>query len=72
MHAIGENIWIVDGEAVPFFTLPYTTRMTVVRQTNYKLWIQNALRLTKKHYKLVTNQYYRLILTLYKKLYRVV
>lgn len=46
MHAIGENIWIVDGEAVPFFTLPYTTRMTVVRQANYKLWIHSPIRLT--------------------------
>ncbi|WP_047462383.1 DUF4336 domain-containing protein [Vibrio fluvialis] len=46
MHAIGENIWIVDGEAVPFFTLPYTTRMTVIRQANYKLWIHSPIRLT--------------------------
>lgn len=46
MQAIGEQIWIVDGEAVPFFSLPYTTRMTVVKLTSGKLWIHSPIRLT--------------------------
>lgn len=46
MQAIGEQIWIVDGDAVPFFTLPYTTRMTVVKLCNDQLWIHSPIRLT--------------------------
>lgn len=46
MQFIGKDIWIMDGEAVPFFTLPYTTRMTIVRLSNGQLWIHSPVRLT--------------------------
>ena len=46
MTEIGENIWIFEGAAVPFFTLPYTTRMTVVRLSDDELWIHSPIALT--------------------------
>ena len=27
MEALGKDIWIVEGGTVPFFTLPYSTRI---------------------------------------------
>ena len=45
MNNIAENIWTFDGEAVPFFTLPYTTRMTVVRLSCGSLWVHSPIRL---------------------------
>ncbi len=38
MRTIDENIWVFDGSPVPFFGLPYTTRMTVVRLPAGELW----------------------------------
>lgn len=46
MQSIGENIWIFDGEAVPFFSLPYTTRMTVIRLSDGALWVHSPIKLT--------------------------
>jgi hypothetical protein len=43
---ISESIWIVDGDAVPFFGMPYTTRMTVVRLQNGALWIHSPLKIS--------------------------
>lgn len=46
MQNLAENIWIFDGEAVPFYTMPYTTRMTVVRLASGELWVHSPIRLT--------------------------
>nr|WP_269814567.1 DUF4336 domain-containing protein [Amphritea pacifica] len=43
---IGENIWIFEGPAVPFFTLPYTTRMTIIRLPGDELWVHSPIALT--------------------------
>ncbi|SJN53673.1 hypothetical protein VR7878_00437 [Vibrio ruber DSM 16370] len=45
MKAIGENIWIFDGKAVPFLTLPYSTRMTIVRLADQSLWVHSPIEL---------------------------
>lgn len=45
MNNIAENIWTFDGEAVPFFTLPYSTRMTVIRLSCGALWVHSPIRL---------------------------
>ncbi|ASA57660.1 DUF4336 domain-containing protein [Vibrio gazogenes] len=45
MRAIGENIWIFDGKAVPFLTLPYSTRMTIVRLADQSLWVHSPIEL---------------------------
>ncbi|MEF2495636.1 DUF4336 domain-containing protein [Vibrio mimicus] len=47
MQLIGERIWIFDGEAVPFFNMPYTTRMTIIKLNDGRLWVHSPIRLTE-------------------------
>ncbi len=42
---VAENIWIVDGEAISFYGLPYSTRMTVVRLSNGDLFLHSPIAL---------------------------
>ena len=46
MRKLDKDIWIFDGEAVPFLGLPFTTRMTVVRLESGSLWIHSPIKLT--------------------------
>lgn len=46
MLELTENIWVVAGETVPFFTLPFSTRMVVVRLPQRQLWLHSPVRLT--------------------------
>jgi hypothetical protein len=46
VRALANNIWVFDGDTVPFFTLPFTTRMTVVRLANNSLWIHSPIALS--------------------------
>lgn len=46
MRRIGKDIWIVDGETVSFFMLPYSTRMTLVRLADGALWVHSPIRLS--------------------------
>ncbi|QSX38612.1 DUF4336 domain-containing protein [Shewanella sedimentimangrovi] len=46
MKPFGENIWLFDGPSVPFFGLPYSTRMTVVRLNDDELWVHSPIALT--------------------------
>lgn len=55
MKQLAENLWIVDGEAVPFFTLPYTTRMTIVRLSDGTLWVHSPIKLTPELQKQVAS-----------------
>ncbi|MDO6684824.1 MULTISPECIES: DUF4336 domain-containing protein [unclassified Agarivorans] len=48
MRKLAEDIWIVEGEAVPFFTLPYTTRMTIVRLDDGGLWLHSPIRFSEQ------------------------
>lgn len=43
----GGNIWIVDGDVVPWFGMPYTTRTTVVRLSGDRLWIHSPGAITE-------------------------
>ncbi|MGR5150103.1 DUF4336 domain-containing protein [Photobacterium alginatilyticum] len=45
MRNIAENIWIFDGKAVSFLTLPFTTRMTVTRLSTGELWVHSPIEL---------------------------
>ena len=45
LQKIGTNIWIYDGDVVPFYGFPYTTRMTVIRLANNDLWIHSPEKL---------------------------
>lgn len=46
MKKLAENIWIVDGEAVSFLGLPFSTRMTIIRLQNGVLWVHSPIKLT--------------------------
>ncbi len=45
MKRIGERLWLYDGETVNFFGLPYSTRMTVIKLGDQRLWIHSPIRL---------------------------
>jgi len=46
LNKVAENIWVVDGDAVSFFGMPYTTRMTVIRLSSGELWIHSPLKIS--------------------------
>jgi hypothetical protein len=46
LENIAEDIWIYEGETVSFFGLPYSTRMTVIRLADKKLWIHSPEKIT--------------------------
>ncbi|MGT2666793.1 DUF4336 domain-containing protein [Streptococcus rifensis] len=50
VKAVGENIWIVDGDAVDMdfkvFSVPFSTRMTIIRLESEGLFIHSPIRLT--------------------------
>ncbi|WP_127115482.1 DUF4336 domain-containing protein [Shimia sediminis] len=41
LKPIGPDIWIVDGPAIRFYGMPFSTRMTVVRLQNGDLWLHS-------------------------------
>jgi len=45
---VDDNIWVVDGEAISFYGLPYTTRMTIVRLSKGDLFVHSPIALTKE------------------------
>lgn len=45
MKSFGANIFVFDGPAVSFYGMPYTTRMTIVRLNNSKLWVHSPIEL---------------------------
>ena len=52
LKQIGEDIWIVDGNEIhmsfKFFKVPFTTRMTIVKLDNNKLWIHSPIAFNKE------------------------
>lgn len=46
LHAIDSDIWYYDGPTVSFYGMPYTTRMTIIRLDDGKLWIHSPCKLT--------------------------
>lgn len=45
LKQFGINIWICEGSKVNFYGFPFTTRMTVVRLPDGKLWIHSPEQL---------------------------
>lgn len=47
LKQIDEDIWIVDGNEIymsfKLFKVPFTTRMTIVKLDNNKLWIHSPI-----------------------------
>ena len=44
---VSDDIWIVDGDEVPWYGMPYTTRTTIVRLENGDLWIHSPGKLSE-------------------------
>lgn len=47
LKEIDKNIWIYDGSTVSFYGFPFTTRMTVIKLSNGKLWIHSPEKIKK-------------------------
>jgi hypothetical protein len=43
LQPIGEEIWLVDGPAISFYGMPFSTRMTVVRLADGTLWVHSPI-----------------------------
>ncbi len=52
LKQIGEDIWIIDGNEIhmsfKLFKVPFTTRMTIVKLDNNKLWIHSPIAFNKE------------------------
>lgn len=48
LSRLGPDIFIADGESVPFYGCPYPTRMVVVRLEDGDLWVWSPIELTRE------------------------
>ncbi|MFP4044724.1 MAG: DUF4336 domain-containing protein, partial [Rhodosalinus sp.] len=39
----GCDLWLVDGPAIRFYGMPFSTRMTVVRLSDGGLWLHSPI-----------------------------
>lgn len=46
LKPVADGLWLVDGPAIRFMGLPFSTRATVVRLANGDLWVHSPTRLT--------------------------
>ena len=46
LQAIGNDIWLAEGEMVDFYGFPYPTRMVLVRLASGLLWIWSPIALS--------------------------
>ena len=44
---VAPDLWLIDGPAIRFYGLPFSTRATVVRLENGDLWVHSPTRLTE-------------------------
>lgn len=44
---IAPGLWIIDGPAISFYGLPFSTRATVARLSDGRLWVHSPTRLTR-------------------------
>ena len=47
LKSVADNIWIVDGQAIKFYGMPFSTRMTIVRLKNGDVWVHSPTKLSK-------------------------
>jgi hypothetical protein len=48
LKIVEKDIWIVDGPIVNFNSIPFPTRMTIIRLENNKLWVHSPIELTNE------------------------
>jgi len=47
LKPVADGLWLIDGPAIRFMGLPFSTRATVVRLANGDLWVHAPTRLTE-------------------------
>lgn len=47
LKPVAPGIWVIDGPAIRFYGLPFSTRATVVRLENGDLWVHSPTHLTE-------------------------
>lgn len=45
LQAIGDSLWLVEGETVSFYGFPYPTRAAIARLGDGALWIWPPVKL---------------------------
>ncbi|MBT4090311.1 MAG: DUF4336 domain-containing protein [Deltaproteobacteria bacterium] len=43
LKEFGENIWTLEGNPVKVFSIPFQTRMTIVRLSDSALWLHSPI-----------------------------
>jgi hypothetical protein len=43
---VGDDIWLVDGPAIRFYGMPFSTRATIVRLASGDLWVHSPTKLS--------------------------
>ncbi|CAH0533585.1 hypothetical protein VST7929_01455 [Vibrio stylophorae] len=46
MNQLSDHVWVFNGKPVTFMTLPFTTRMTIVKLSDTTLWVHSPIKLT--------------------------
>lgn len=46
LRPFGDDIWLVDGDPLRFYTIPFRTRMTAVRLSDGGIWLHSPVKLT--------------------------
>ena len=47
LKPVAPDIWVIDGPAIRFYGLPFSTRATVVRLAGGDLWVHSPTALTE-------------------------
>nr|WP_300310993.1 hypothetical protein [Halomonas sp.] len=47
LYSPGPELWVADGGTVPFYGLPFPTRMVVIRLSGNRLWLHSPIELSK-------------------------
>lgn len=47
LNKIAENIWCLEGGPVSMFTIPFQTRMTIIRLKNDDLWLHSPVAINE-------------------------
>jgi uncharacterized protein DUF4336 len=47
LKPVARDIWIIDGPAIRFYGMPFSTRATVVRLANRTLWVHSPILLSE-------------------------
>ncbi|MDQ2093918.1 DUF4336 domain-containing protein [Rhodalgimonas zhirmunskyi] len=47
LKPVAPDIWVIDGPAIRFYGMPFSTRATVVRLENGALWVHSPTHLTE-------------------------